>query len=36
MELARRLFDRARNFLPSLLLFFVLYVFFYSRGGEKI
>ena len=38
MELARRLFDRVRNFLPSLLFFFFgLFVFFfYSRGGGKI
>ena len=35
MEFARRLFDRVRNFLPSLLLFFFWLVFFYSRGGEK-
>lgn len=36
MELARRLFDRVRNFLSSLLLFFFGLFFFYSRGGEKI
>lgn len=33
MELARRLFDRVRNFLPSLLLFFL--VCFFTAGVVK-
>ena len=35
MELARRLFDRVRNFLPSLLLFFFWFVFFFTAGVVK-
>ena len=35
MELARRLFDRVRNFLPSLLLFFLVCFFFFTAGVVK-
>ena len=34
MEFARRLFDRVRNFLPSLLLFF-FGLFFFTAGVVK-
>ena len=33
MELARRLFDRVRNFLPSLLFFFLVCFFFFFTAG---